>query len=170
MFIFKLSNREKNLLIVMAIFISIYFFDNLFFSPILQEVKRSKDKLRDFRMELRVAEGKIRILETLQKKVGIIYDESSNTRQTRALQALQNISYVTTKSKLNLITVRPILGQEQGNLKFGLSCTGKYKTLYDFMVYLNELPMMVIIDVLDCTSNGAVDPILDVKMTVTAYY
>ncbi|MFA5034419.1 MAG: hypothetical protein WC500_01355 [Candidatus Margulisiibacteriota bacterium] len=170
MFSLKLSTREKNLLIAALIILLVYLFDSFFFRPIMKEVNLSKDTARNLRLELRVAEGKIRILETLQKKIGILHDESATSRQARALEALGNISLATTKSKLNLITVRPIVESTKGSLKFGLACTGKYKNLYDFMVFLNELPMLVIIDNLDCTSDGTKDPALDIKMTLTAYY
>lgn len=170
MFSLKLSTRERNMLIAALVVLLVYLFDHFYFSPILKDVSLSKEKARNLRLELRVAEGKIRILETLQKKIGILHDESATSRQERALEALGNISLATTRSNLNLITVRPIVESDKGSLKFGLACTGKYKNLYDFMVFLNELPMLVIIDNLDCTSNGAKDPILDIKMTLTAYY
>ncbi|MBU0629596.1 MAG: type II secretion system protein M [Candidatus Margulisbacteria bacterium] len=166
----KLSNRERNLLTIMALVIAIYMFDLFFFSPILRELKIAREKRQELRLDLQVAEKKIRILEILQDKSGVIRPDTPSSTQRRALQTLQSISQVTTRSKLNLITVRPIQSQEQGRLKFSLTCSGKYRNLYDFMVYLNDLPIIVIIDILDCFSNGAKDPTLDITMTLIAYY
>ena len=126
--------------------------------------------IRDKRLDLKVAEGKVRILQAIEKEVGIISEQSELPREEKALEVLKLISQATDKSGLNLIFVKPLLEESGEGLKFSLSCSGSYKELYNFLFILYRLHILVLIDSLDITSSGGHEPVLDIKVALTAYY
>jgi hypothetical protein len=59
------------------------------------------------------------------------------------------------------------MGGETGGFQFNLSCTGRYKNLYDFLITLQRQRVMIFIDRLEIV-RGAEEE-LNVRITMTAY-
>jgi len=167
----KLSEREKNLAILTLAVFTLYVFLQYLLPPKTNEIERLKDKARNARVELKIAEGKKKILETLEKTSGLIPQrETAVSKEERALEVLKSLSNAITRSKLDLITIKPILDAGTEGTKFNLSCAGSYKNLYDFLMILYKLRTLVLIDALDVTGGGGAKPVLNISMTLTAYY
>ena len=167
----KLSEREKKLAFLTLGFVIFYFVYQFLLIPKSEEAGKLKDRLRGLRLELKVSEGKAKILETIEKTIGVAPERSEAPREERALEVLKNLSQAIAKSGLNLISIRPLLDASEQGLKFSLSCSGKYKNLYDFLLYLHKLRIMVLVNALEVTGGGqSASPVLDIKLTITAYY
>ncbi|MDD4178469.1 MAG: type 4a pilus biogenesis protein PilO [Candidatus Margulisbacteria bacterium] len=166
----KLSDRERNLLIVTVGFVIFYLFYQFLLTPVWKEIGKLKDSAREKRLELKVAEGKIRILQAIEKEVGIIPIRTEIPREEKALEALKIISQATAKSGLNISFIKPLLEEGGDGIKFDLSCSGKYKNLYNFLSILFRLRVLVMIDSMDITSSGGSSPTLDLKISLTTYY
>jgi Tfp pilus assembly protein PilO len=165
----KMSEREKKLAIMTLCVLVFYVFYQFLLSPRIDEIKRLKDQTQKARLELNVAEGKIKVLEGLQKGGPSPLDKSTLPKEERALEVLRALAEATSKSGLNLISIKPIIEDEKG-LKFELSCSGSYMNLYNFLKIMSNLNVMVMIDFLNVIAKGDKNPVLDVKITLTAHY
>lgn len=165
----NLSERERNLGLVTLGFVIFFVFYQFLLMPKWGEISRLKEKARAQRLELKVAEGKIKIIEAIEKKVGALPKSPEVSQSERALEVLKNLSQATAKSGLNLVAIKPIIEAGKEELKFNLSCTGKYQNLYNFLKILHGLRIVVIIDNLYVTGGGSERPILNVEMTLKAY-
>jgi hypothetical protein len=118
-----------------------------------------------------VAENKIRILETLEKKFRKQPDKKVTPLQTeeRALEVLRALAQTTTKSQLKLISIRPMIGVTD-ELRFELSCSGTYQQLYQFLDILHGLDILIMIDTMNIIGAAGTDPQLDIKISLTAHY
>ena len=165
----KLSDREKRLAMVTLGFFIFYIFYQFLLTPKWEEIGKLKNQVQKARVELEVAEGKIRILEGLEKRVGGISLKKEIPTEERALETLRALAQATSKSGLNLISIRPMIGDERGP-KFDLSCTGSYKNLYEFLRILRDLEIMVMIDSLKMSGGGGKKPTLKINIVLTAYF
>lgn len=166
----KLSDREKNLLIITVGCVIFYVFYQFLLVPKWDEITSLKDKAREQRLELKMAEGKIKILDAIEKSVGVLPEKSEMSREEKALEVLKLLSQATVKSGLNINFVKPLLEENGEGLKFSLSCFGQYRNLYNFFSILYHLRILVLINALDIVSTGGTAPDLDIKMTLTAFY
>ncbi len=166
----KLSDREKNLMIITLGFVIFYVFYQFLLTPEWDNISRLRETVKDKRLELKVAEGKLKILQAIEKQVGIIPERSEQPREEKALEVLNLISQATDKSGLKLVFIKPLLEEGGEGLKFSLSSSGSYKQLYNFLFILYRLRVLVLIDNLDIISSGLHEPVLDIKVALTAYY
>jgi len=166
----KLSEREKNLAIITLGFLVFYIFYQFLLTPKWNEIDSLKDKARNARVEMKIAEGKKKILEAIEKASGPVLQKTAGSREERALEVLRSLSEAIKKSKLTLISIRPVLDKEAEGSKFNLSCSGTYKNLYDFLMILYKLRIPVMVDALDVAGGGVAKPILNIQMALTAYY
>jgi Tfp pilus assembly protein PilO len=177
----KISKREKNLAIMTLSALVFYVFYQFLLLPLWDEVARLNTKAQKARMELKIAEGKVGVLESLQKHLVASPEEgqgpasaldeplSGKTKGERALYTLRSIAGATSKSRLNLILIRPMIGEGEGQ-RFGLTCSGSYRELYDFLRILGGLKILVLVDSLNVSGGGVTKPSLGVEMTLTAYF
>jgi Tfp pilus assembly protein PilO len=166
----KLSDRERNLLIVTIGFVIFYVFYQFLLVPKWDEIGKLKDKARTQRLEIRVAEGKVKILDAIEKQVGVLPERSELPRDEKALEVLKLLSQATVKSGLNISFIKPLLEESGEGLKFSLSCSGRFKNLYTFFYILYRLRILILIDGLNVVSTGGPEPNLDIKIALTAYY
>jgi Tfp pilus assembly protein PilO len=166
----KLSERERNLLIVTIGFVVFYVFYMFLLTPKWDEIGRQKDAARSLRLDLRIAEGKIKILDAIEKSVGIVPERSILSRDEKALEVLKLLSQATVRSGLTLNFIKPNLEEEGEGLKFSLSCSGRFKNLYSFFSILYRLRILLLIDSLEVLSTGGATPDLGIKINLTAYY
>ncbi|KPJ65676.1 hypothetical protein AMJ44_09720 [candidate division WOR-1 bacterium DG_54_3] len=165
----KLSEREQKLAVVTLGFFVFYIFYQFLLTPKWDEIGKLKGKAQNARLELEIAEGKLRILEGLEKRVGAVSVKREIPPEERALETLRALAQATSKSGLNLISIKPMIGEEKGP-KFDLSCSGTYENLYDFLRIMRDLEIMVMIDSLKISGGGSRKPELDVKIVLTAYF
>ena len=165
----KLSERERNFITVTIGFAVFYVFYQFLLTPMWAEIAKLKDKAREQRLELKIAEGKIKIMDAIEKSVGVVPRKSAAPREDKALEVLRLLSQATAKSGLNLSFIKPLLEDKGEGLKFNLFCSGRYKDLYGFLSILYRLRILVVIDSLDIGTHGT-SPDLDIKMILTAYY
>jgi len=165
----KLSEREKNLAIVTIGALVFYMFYQFLLTPLWDQIPRLKEKARQARQDLKVSENKVKILEALQKQLGVSREKPATSQEEKALEVLRSIARATSTSKLNLNLIRPMASEGEG-LKFELSCNGTYQQMYNFLKIINELKTVVIIDSLEVSGGGAKAPALNIKILLTAYY
>ncbi len=162
----KLSEREKNLAYITLGFVLFYLVFQVFLAPKWNETGRLRLKLRDARLELKIAEGKIEILDNLQRTLGTSDLQANISRDDKALEALRSISQTTSRSKLKLLSIKPTITDT--GAKYDLTCSGTYRSLYDFFGYLREAPMLISADSLYVTGNDAGSENLSIRLSVTA--
>ena len=165
----KLSEREKNLGIIVIGAVIFYFFYQFLLGPLWDQIPRLKEITQQARLNLKVSEDKIRILQSLQKELGVSPEQRINSKTEKALEVLRSISLATSASRLNLISIRPIASEGEG-LKFELVCIGSYQQMYNFLRIINGLKTVVVIDSLEVGGGGAKAPKLNLKISLTAYY
>ncbi|MDD5382108.1 MAG: type 4a pilus biogenesis protein PilO [Candidatus Margulisbacteria bacterium] len=169
----KLSEREKRLVIITGALLVFYVFYQFLLVPKWGEVGRLKDQARKVRLELRIAEGKMKILEAMEKSLGAMpeMNVSSASNEQKALEVFKAISQAASNSKLNLSSIRPIVDNDQEKgLRFEISCTGKYKNLYTFLEMMHGLNLPIMIDSLEVNGGGETSPTLSIKMQLSAHY
>lgn len=166
----KLSDRERNLLIVTIGFVVFYVFFQFLLTPKWDEIARLKDAARGLRLDLKVAEGKVKILDAIEQSVGMVPEKSILPRDERALEVLKLLSQATVRSGLTLNFIKPNLEEEGEGLKFNLSCSGRFRSLYTFFSILYRLRILVLIDSMEIISSGGAAPDLGIKINLTAYY
>jgi Tfp pilus assembly protein PilO len=147
-----------------------YVFYQFLLVPQWDNISRLRETVKNKRLDFKVAEGKMRILQAIEKQVGIIPEKSELPREEKALEVLKLISQATDKSNLKLIFIKPLLEESGEGLKFSFSCSGSYRELYNFLSILYRLRVLVLIDSLDVTSSSMHEPVLDIKVGLTAYY
>jgi Tfp pilus assembly protein PilO len=166
----KLSEREKNLMVVTIGALVFYVFYQFLLTPKWDNITRLRETVKEKRLEFKVAEGKVRIMQAIEKRVGILPEKSELPREEKALEVLKLISQATDKSNLKLIFIKPLLEESGEGLKFSFSCSGTYKQLYNFLFILYRLRVLVLIDNLEVTSTSMYNPLLNIKVGLTAYY
>lgn len=166
----KLSEQERLLAIIALGCVIFYVFFQFLIAPKLAESGKLKNRLRERRLDLDVAERKLKILAAIEKSVGLVPERSAAPREEKALEVLKLLSQATDKSGLNLVFVKPLLEEAGEGLKFNLSCLGSYRELYNFLNILYRLRVLVLIDNLNIVSSGGREPVLDIKVALTAYY
>ncbi|MBU0672711.1 MAG: type II secretion system protein M [Candidatus Margulisbacteria bacterium] len=165
----KLSPREKKLVVIALGFVAFFVFYQVLLAPKLDQIGRLRVQVQKARLELKIAEGKINILDALEKEVGgRLPEESPALREKRALGILMSLSRTVLKSGLNLVSIEPIIAEGQEK-KFRLFCFGNYNQLYGFLMILQDLPGVVIIDSLEISGEGDQEPVLNINMSLTAY-
>lgn len=166
----KLSEREKNLGLITVGFLIFYIFYQFLITPQLDQIPRLKDRARQARTDLKVSESKVKIMEALQKQLGVSAEKPTGTsKEEKALEVLRSIARSTSTTKLNLVSIRPIANEGEG-LKFELSCNGSYLQMYNFLKIINGLKTVVVIDSLEVSGGGVKTPNLGLKISLTAYY
>ncbi|MBI5078459.1 hypothetical protein HZB08_00350 [Candidatus Saganbacteria bacterium] len=163
----KLSERERRLALTTAGFAIFYFFYQFFLTPKWAEVAKLKEKARVQRLELRVAEGKLKLLGGVGQGAASFKYEVS--REEKALEVLRSISQATAQSGLDLNSIRPMLSAGGEGMKFSLSGTGKYRNIYDFLTILRGIRVLILVDAMNITAGGGKESELNVEMTLTAY-
>ncbi|MEE8638340.1 MAG: hypothetical protein V3T21_04755 [Candidatus Margulisiibacteriota bacterium] len=166
----KLSDREKKLAAMTLVVFIFYIFYQFLLAPKWNEIAEFNSRLQDARLELNVAEGKIKILESIKKGDGPEPGIIEVPVEERALAVLRAIAQATTKSGLNLISIRPIMGEDKNKFGFDLICMGSYQNLYEFLRILRDLEVLVIIDSLRMSGGGVKRPDLSIKIVLTAYF
>ena len=169
MFPVKMSDREKKLAAVAALAVIFYFFYQFLLTPRWQEILKLRQAARQARLEIIVARAKLRVLDALEGKDTFFVKGDGMSREEKALQVLRELSQATSKSGLNLISIRPTLNEGEG-LKFTLACSGSYQNLYDFLRILDRADIAVRIDSLEMKGGGSEAPNLKIKMFLAAYY
>jgi Tfp pilus assembly protein PilO len=166
----KLSDREKKLAAITLVVAIFYVFYQFLLTPKWNEITKLNSKLQDARLELNVAEGKVKILKSIEKGETKVPTAFEVPVEERALAVLRAIAQATTKSGLNLLSIRPIMNEDENKFKFDLVSMGSYQDLYEFLNILRDLEIMVIIDSLRMSGGGVKRPDLSIKMVLTAYF
>jgi hypothetical protein len=148
-----------------------YVFYQFLITPEWAKIAKLRKNLHNARLELKVTEGKIELLDKLEegrveKKPTMV----SVPEAERPLAVLRALAQATTKSRLNLISVRPIIGEKRDEFKFDVVCTGTYQNLYEFLSILHGLDIVVMIDSLRVSGGGGRRPELHMKIVLTAYF
>lgn len=162
----KLSEREKSLVYITLGFVLFYLVFQIFMAPKWEEIDRLKLKLRDARLELKIAEGKIEVLDNLQKTLGSANLQANISHDDKALEALRSISQTTSRSKLKLLSIKPTITDT--GAKYDLTCSGTYRGLYEFFGYLREAPMLISVGSLYVTGGDAGSEKLSIRLSLTA--
>ncbi len=165
----KLSDREKNLAIITLGVVVFYVFYVFMFAPLWDEIGKLRNRVQKARLDLKVAEEKIKILNVIQEREGMLPEKSDAPREERALEVLRALSHAISDSNLNLILIKPIITENEG-FKFELTCAGSYENLYSFLRILRAMRVLVKFDSLNAGGGGGKEPILNIKMVLTAYY
>ena len=166
----KLSDREKKLaMATFAVFV-FYIFYSFFLTPKWDEIVKVSKSVREARLELKVAEGKVKILESIQKGALEQPAISKVPKEERALAVLRALAQATTKSKLKLVSIRPIISEKKEEFKFDLTAMGSYQNLYEFLRILGDLDVIVMADSLRISGGGSKRPELHMKIVLTAYF
>lgn len=163
----RLSNREKNLSIITIGFVIFYVFYQFLLTPKIDEIQKLKDKAQKVRLELRVSKEKVKIIEAMEKRLELLPEGLTASKEEKSLEMLKSISLATSKSKLNLISIRPIIKEGEAGLSFFLACTGTYQHLYTFLRIIRDLGILVVVDSMEITGGGVKNPVLDMKITLS---
>lgn len=166
----KLSDREKKLAAIALVAAIFYVFYQFLLAPKWNEISKLNSELQDARLELEVAEGKVKVLESIEKGGSKAPSVIDVPVEERALAVLRAIAQATTRSGLNLLSIRPIMDDDKNKFKFDLVSMGSYQDLYEFLKILRDLEIMVIIDSLRMSGGGVKRPDLSIKMVLTAYF
>src|SRR3989338_5558503 len=102
MFGIKLSDREMNLAFIILGLLLFYVFSQFLLFPKWDEIGKIKEKARGLRLELKIAEGKIKALEIIEKKIGAIPEKAGMPGGEKTLEILKVLSQITSRSGLNL--------------------------------------------------------------------
>jgi len=149
-----------------------YVFYQFLLTPQWTEIAKLKTEAKNLKLDLSVTESKVKILEAAEKSFA---QRKSQERKPvvevkeKALEVLRSIAQTTTKSKLKLLSVKPILGRAD-SLKFELVCNGSYQQLYDFLDIMHNQKILVLIDSLNITGGGVKNPTLNIKMLLSAHF
>jgi Tfp pilus assembly protein PilO len=165
----RFSSRERTLVLATLSAAVFYVFFQFLIVPKLDEINDLKLRARDRRSELRVAEGKIRILDNLEKRPGGATIKTVIVpREERALAALKNIAQASKDSGLSLLSIQPVVDNQKEGFTFNLVCAGSFRTLYKFLIVLQQQHVLIFIDNLDIENKG--ESVLSINMVLTAYY
>jgi Tfp pilus assembly protein PilO len=169
----KLSKRERNLVMVALGAAIFYIFYQFLLIPKLDEIGTLGAKADKLRLDVKVTESKIKILEAVEKRFGEMRKEQKPVvapTEEKALEVLRSLSETTSRSRLKLISIRPMIDEKEATMKFELSCAGDYRQLYEFLEILHSLKVLVLVDFLSVAA--ASDPAngLDIRMSLTAHY
>jgi Tfp pilus assembly protein PilO len=165
----KISEREKKLILAASALVISFLFLQFLLTPQWNEIAKLKEKARGLRLELRVAEGKIKILNTLEQRGEATPQETVQPKEEKALNLLKALSQATAQSGLELNSINPLLEEKTEGIKFNLSCSGKYQNLYDFLIALYQLRILFVIDMMEVRANQGASPDLDIRITLTAF-
>jgi len=166
---FNLSERERNLVLIAIGVVIAYFFYQFLLVPKWDEISRTGSKVNSSSIELKIAEARIKVLAQSKSKGKILAPQKEANREEKALEAFKQISYSTAASGLNLNMIKPIPETSTDKLRFSLSCTGKYRSLYSFLKILSKLKVLILVDSLDLNGGGTPAPDLGIQMTLSAY-
>jgi len=166
----KLSEREKKLLMVtIAVGLS-YVYYQFLITPEWSKIAKLQKNLQNARLELKISEGKLELLEKLQTGAPEMPETIKVPAAERPLAVLRALAQATSRSRLNLVSIRPIIGEKRDEFKFDVVCTGSYQNLYDFLDILHGLDIIVMIDSLRISGGGERKPELNMKIILTAYF
>ncbi len=165
----KLSEREKNLIVVVVGLLVFYVIFQFMLSPKWEDIERVSDRLKTARLEARVAENKIKALEAARGPIGMIKKEGKSNEQ-KALQAFKDISAATARAGLRLESIRPMPQAETDRFKFLLVGGGSFASIHDFSVILSRLPVLVLMDDITVTGGGDTSPALRAVINLSAYF
>ncbi len=169
----KLSRRERNLAVIALGASMFYIFYQFLLIPKLDEIGTLGAKADKLRLDIRVTESKIKILEAVEKRYGEMRREQKPLvapTEEKALEVLRSLAQTTSQSHLKLVSIRPMIDQKESTMKFDLTSTGTYQQLYDFLKILHELKVLVLIDSLNVTGGRGAGNDLDIRMSLTAHY
>ena len=166
----KLSDREKKLMMVTIAVAVSYVFYQFLITPEWSRIAKLRKNLQNARLELKVSEGKLKLLDKLQEGTLERPETVKVPEAERPLAVLRALAQATTRSRLNLISIRPIIGEKRDEFKFDVVCTGSYQNLYDFLDILHGLDIIVMIDSLRISGGGGRRPNLHMKIILTAYF
>jgi len=166
-----MSDREKKLAMATAMVFLFYVFYQFLLTPEWNGMIKMQKKLQDARLELKIAEGKIDLLEKLQKQQPAQAGIVGVSKEERPLAVLRALAQATSRSRLNLISVKPIMVEgKKDEFKFDVVCTGNYQNLYEFLRILHGLDIIVMVDSLRISGGGSRRPDLHMKILLTAYF
>jgi len=163
----RLSDREKNLSIITIGFIAFYVFYQFLLAPKLDEIKKLKNQAQKVRFDLRITEEKVKIIKAMEKRLELLPEGLTTSKEEKSLEMLKSISLATSQSKLNLISIRPMIKEGEGGLSFFLSCTGTYQHLYSFLRIIRDLGVLVVVDSMEISGGGVKHPVLSMKITLS---
>lgn len=170
---FKFSKREKNLMIIALGGVIFYLFYLFLLVPTLDEIGLLGGKANKLRLDVKVTESKIKILEAAEKRFGELKSEQKPVvapTEEKALEVLRALSETTSNSRLKLILIKPTIDEKESTMKFELACIGDYQQLYRFLEILHGLKVLVLVDSLNIVGTKGGPGELDIKMFLTAHY
>lgn len=163
----KISEREKFLMVVTAASVILYVFYNFLLTPKWNEIGKLKERATGARIELRIAESKIKLLEKM-KKIYAEPEKAPGTKLERALLALRQMSSTITSAGVELMMLKPKLDPAADRIDFDLSCRSTYDELYGFLSRLAKLKTIVMVKTLTIKGGAQKNRNLNVQMSVTA--
>jgi hypothetical protein len=156
----KTSERERKLSFITLAVIVFFLFYQFLLIPKWAEIGRLEEQAAKAHMDLTIVEGKIKILEAIEKTLPATKGDPGKEWKLRALCTLLG---AVSKSRLSLTSIKPEEIEGQG-LVIDLSCDGAYNHLYSFIKILRDLSMVFVIDSLNVTGGGSKKPVLSMKM------
>lgn len=156
----KLSEREKKLFSAMLAALVFFLFYHFLLTPKWEEIAKLEEQSAKARMDLTIVEGKLKILEAMEKTLPVAKGDPGREWKLRALCTLLG---AVSSSKLSLASIKPVEVEGEG-LVIDLSCDGGYNNLYSFMKILRDLSMVFVVDSLNVTGGGSKNPVLSMKM------
>jgi len=169
---FKLSERERWLLLITILVGAFYIFYSFLFTPLSSETSSLDQKLNSLKLDLRVSEEKAQLLQNLEI-TPLERLRAKKGKEEQVIEALTYISREVSKLKLNLLSIRPRLQERVVDsakaIYIDLTFVSKYNDIYKFMQALEKLPILILVDSMSM-SKGAEARELNISLVLSVYY
>ena len=134
----KLSKREKTVLYVTAVVLSVTLADRLIISPIIDSIKNLNvsiaDKETEIRKSMRILSYK-EVIDADGKKYGALM-QSQKTEDEEITSILKEIESLGSKSGIDLVDMKPAGTEQSGATKkylINLNCEAEMEEFVDFL-------------------------------------
>ena len=171
-YISKLSERDKKLLIVALILITIAMFDRLFIAPTLsklssldEEIAKEQDSIKQ---DMHFLSYKNKILKE-GREVNPYFTEKVLTDDEIIAAFLKKIEVIASKANVVMAKVTPTVGQQDDKyLKYtaDLECSGKFADVITFMHLMNTSDELTKVVKYNLVSKKADSDELKATMTI----
>jgi len=181
----QMSPREQIMVVSASVVIISYVFYQYLINPKLQDITRLKEEARTKRIELKTAEGKMKIFENVERQLGTqAFQMKTMSPSEKSLESLKIISNAVAKSGLVVNSIRPIVEEkkegegavgeegaqtEQTGQKFIIECTGDYASFYKLLASTYNLQVRVMLNELTVNADEDNDD-LKINITLKVFY
>jgi Tfp pilus assembly protein PilO len=168
----RFSKREQLVILLAVICAVFYVFYQFLLLPKWGGIDRLRSQVKKMSLDLRVTESKLKILEAAEKRVGELKQTEKPAAilpTSRSLEVLKVLAQTTSKSQLQLVSIKPIVEEGKEGLKFEMICQGNYHQLYSFLTILHNVDLVILLDSLNVTGKNGTRVPLEIKMVLTAH-